>query len=1271
MRRKIFIAVVAVPILLALVGVAYLRFGDLGWIREPLERRVSAELDRRLTIAGRFDLSLLPSPRLVAEDITLANPDWSDEPAMVHVDRLELALSPGSLLGRRPTVVSYLRLEGADVRLERAADDRANWDFELGGAPSPGTEAEERLVRFERVELAEIELLYRDRGRQAPLRFGVDRLDTDLVEGQMFALQLDGSIDRFPVDLTGRITSIAELLAGEPLRYDLRGHVGRVEIVSDGEFADIAALDGPDLTLRVRGPDLETWTDLFGLPSLGSGSFELGGRAAPSSDGVELVLDADLVDVQAEAHGNADSLFDPRDVHLDVTVSGTDLDAAGKLFDWKGLPSGEFEASAELSSRNGNVTLNRLRARVGEHVASVEGVIRTSKELVDRDLRFEVAGPDLSAFSGMAGADLVDRSYELEGHLARVPAGIAIESLVGRIGEVELELSGTVDEVSRLAAADVRVHAAGPDLSAIRALSDLTLPPGPFALDGSIKRTGEVIAIDRLDGRAGDTTVSFEGILNLAEDFVGTDLRLRAAGRDPTWITPETGFDELPVEPYAFDGTLRFADDGPELDTIRGSYGDVDFELHGELTDLLFRISGPDVSWLSTFGAPERLPSERFEIAGRVRASDIGYELEKIEATLGDTAVELEGRLGKLPGLEGTDVELKVSGPRLSALSAYADLPPLPAENFAASGRLSIEPASYELQGVSGQLGKHRFTVAGTVSPDRGLAGTTLELELSGPDLADAGRLVAEFGVRDVPQFRNVRYSVAGNVSVDESGYELQDAVARVVDAEARVSGRLGTLPEGHGTDLVFEARGEDASVLATIGTYLPQSAFRVHGRVERDRFGARFHDVVLAFGDDLIEIDGTLGEPPRLEGTNLDLRASGSDLSLVSGIVDLPPLPAEPFELSAHFEGSPQQFSMRDFHARLGRSDLAGELRIDLRGSKPDVAGEFISEHFDFRQLLAGETEEEPAEPEAKGEFVLADEPLGLEFLEEFNADVRWTAGETVDAHAALGNVVLEAHLLDGSLTLDPVTAEGYGGTYSGALTLERIEQGYRVHATGEAKQMRLSVFDYSGDPNEIAPVDAEWELSGRGRSLHEIASSADGRLLYVQGSGRLDNSVLTSITADPLSKMYVTLNPFTKADPYTQLECSVALIEMSDGVARIGPMAMRTDKMVMLGKGQIDFTTEKLKLDWATKPRKGVGLSASAITNSWIKLGGTLSNPEMKASPLKGARDAGATVMTGGFFLLYKGLFQRVTAERRVCRIALKNIEKKQKKAAKQAGQ
>ena len=248
-------------------------------------------------------------------------------------------------------------------------------------------------------------------------------------------------------------------------------------------------------------------------------------------------------------------------------------------------------------------------------------------------------------------------------------------------------------------------------------------------------------------------------------------------------------------------------------------------------------------------------------------------------------------------------------------------------------------------------------------------------------------------------------------------------------------------------------------------------------------------------------------------------------------------------------------------------------------------------------------------------------------------------------------------------------MTAEGYGGTYSGTLSLEPVEDGYRLHATGKAEQVRVNLLGYSGDPEEIAPSDMDLELTGQGGSLHAMASTATGQILHVQGSGKIDNSMLTSIAADPLSKLYVALNPFTKREPNTTLECSVVFIEIDDGVAKLAPLAMRTDKMVMVGKGQVDLASEKLQLDWATKPRKGVGLSASTITNSYIKLGGTLSQPQITMSPLKAARELSATVMTGGLWLLYRSIFNRVAAERQVCALALKKAEKKARKAAKKS--
>jgi AsmA protein len=105
---------------------------------------------------------------------------------------------------------------------------------------------------------------------------------------------------------------------------------------------------------------------------------------------------------------------------------------------------------------------------------------------------------------------------------------------------------------------------------------------------------------------------------------------------------------------------------------------------------------------------------------------------------------------------------------------------------------------------------------------------------------------------------------------------------------------------------------------------------------------------------------------------------------------------------------------------------------------------------------------------------------------------------------------------------------------------------------------------------------------------------------------------------------------------------------------------MALQSNKMTMLGHGRIDLGTEKLNLEWITKPRKGIGISASMITNPYIKLGGTLGKPAIELKPMQAVASTGAAVATLGISYVAKGMLDRVTAEKKVCKQALEEIAK-----------
>jgi hypothetical protein len=259
--------------------------------------------------------------------------------------------------------------------------------------------------------------------------------------------------------------------------------------------------------------------------------------------------------------------------------------------------------------------------------------------------------------------------------------------------------------------------------------------------------------------------------------------------------------------------------------------------------------------------------------------------------------------------------------------------------------------------------------------------------------------------------------------------------------------------------------------------------------------------------------------------------------------------------------------------------------------------------------------------------------------------------------------DIELEARLEDGRLDVNHIALAGSrGGSGSGSLVLEPTGKGYRgdleldmdkIHFTFPGEESRTTA--------EEPPFDLNVRLQAVGASPHELAASSNGSIQVVFGKGVMDNRILDFVSRDILLTLLKAFNPFAKDEKATELECAIALFTFQDGVMTLSPMAMQSNKMTMLGGGTIDFTTERLNLDWVTKPRKGIGLSASMLTNPYIKLGGTLAKPAIHLKGAQAVASTGVAVATLGISLVAKGMLDRATAEKKVCKKALEEIAKR----------
>ena len=140
--RKILAWSCASFVLLIAIVVLVLVFFDWNRIKPPLNAKVSEELHRPFAINGNLAVvwqrepdeggwrAWVPWPHVIAEDLTLGNPDWSKQPQMVTLKKVELRISLLALLVQR-VVIPRIDLTEPSAQLQRLADGRANWTFKF------------------------------------------------------------------------------------------------------------------------------------------------------------------------------------------------------------------------------------------------------------------------------------------------------------------------------------------------------------------------------------------------------------------------------------------------------------------------------------------------------------------------------------------------------------------------------------------------------------------------------------------------------------------------------------------------------------------------------------------------------------------------------------------------------------------------------------------------------------------------------------------------------------------------------------------------------------------------------------------------------------------------------------------------------------------------------------------------------------------------------------------------------------------------------------
>jgi len=446
----------------------------------------------------------------------------------------------------------------------------------------------------------------------------------------------------------------------------------------------------------------------------------------------------------------------------------------------------------------------------------------------------------------------------------------------------------------------------------------------------------------------------------------------------------------------------------------------------------------------------------------------------------------------------------------------------------------------------------------------------------------------------------------------------------------------------------------QDAEIEATFGDV----RFESTTGYENDAVGFDISVGPLDALGELIAVENLPSETLSIAG---NLAARGDVVVLNQLVATLGPAR---LAFDGEFAPTDERLSIDPFELTSGESDVSGSLIFDI-GDVPGLELHARSTLLDLSQHASdpdtgdAAAEPSPTDDDADRRYVFKDEPISTAALQGYRADIDVEIERVRMATGSFEDFQLKTTIEDGTLEVTNSFRGDRGGEFEEHLTITTSGSNVEMTVTAAARDLKMGTLSGKDVSDELIPAtDVVLEFHASGTTPRQLASSANGQIIFTQGAGRVRNELIGKLSGDIISQLFSALNPLAKEEKFSNWECTVFAIDFEDGLGKINGFLLQSDKLMIVGGGEIDLNTENLNIEFNTMPREGVGVSADMFVTPFVALSGTLSKPGVALNSKGVLLSGGAAVLTGGLSFLYKGLVDRATATTDRCEKTLAEI-------------
>ena len=1154
-------------VFLVLAGVgAALMFVDPAMFRGQLEAGAAAAFGRPVQLGGPIRLDRSLTPRLVIGDIKIPNPEGhrDDDLATAEEVAVQVALLP---LLRGDLQVLEVRFSGVKIFLDAASDGAGAYPFGDSAAPGSGGGT---LPSIERILIQDAALAYRSVAG-AVTRYEIHAARLWNLPGEPERVEAEGSAKGVPF----RIFLAADAPAGAsgpqlPWSARLEVQCPDLALIASGRVARVFDWDRFDLRIALKGDRPDTIENLFDVDLGGIGAFEINASLAASDGDYRLtelgarIQGRDGGHILAVTDGTASG---GRDAPLQIALQGT---------------FGDGPLSVTLASE-------RPPAAFFEGAAwPLESRVRMAGAELDLRGAATAAGSRVDLYAVMQGEDLGALARQLGGEtFAAGRFRAASHAVIERGGWQVSDLEGEIQDLGpwrkvQLAQGRVFFRKDGPVSASVAAELDrvplsLSLQAGPGA--GGVP--AESARPFELEASAAGAVLTAAGTVVARPDGRRFEAAVRVSGSRLERLGVLLGASLPSIAAYELRGALAHAS---------GRY---------ELRDFSARLGGSRLSgslqWeekrprplLSGNLSVERLVPEELQPppqAGRTAAMDRPLRLDWLGALDARVRLDVAEVAGSPVPIEkfSSDVDLKegalaasirgrVAGARLQGQVGFArrrDVPHLSVK--AAIGAVDAGRALRQLN----------------LPP--ALAGTVKSIHIDGRSSGRTPRALLEQAEL------SVRVEPAG---LKGAGTILRRKVDLDLAALEASAGR------GKGVTVVLAGSLNRVPFDATIGTgsiaelYDPAARLPVR--------------LVLRAGEAQLKAEGAVARPFSRREFDLTHELTVREIEGLDPLMDIVlPLQGE-FHAKGKVSGRAERFTYEG-ELRVGRSDLNAVVTVTPGPARPLIAGRIrIGELHTSDLILAGRKVDAGSSPTPAR--VIPDHPIPAEIFRAADIDLDLHAGRIAAGSETLGDLAADVKIQNGRYHSVHSVSGVMGGRMEGEVTIDAAADPPSIRIRLQAEELDYRLLQPPGRERDLIEgrIAFHAELAGAGETVRGVLQGAQGRLTLIGGPGRISDRRVDLWAADLLPTM---LSPRWQRENVTEMNCAVAHVTLSQGLAQVEDFLIDTRRITVAGGGQVNLETEALDLLIAPRPKR---TSLVSLANP-VGIRGTLAKPEVSTARL-----------------------------------------------------